>query len=427
MVAHRERDIARYRRWPRLFGSCARSGGDGFWRSSSKLGCCRSSALSHAGSFPNNTPMRYIGRRLVSMTQPAEGRTTAERILQNLNRFGESIYRLESILSGKTTRLQQVASEELSYSLLQMLAELANLTKRIPSTQKLVARMVLHLDEMSPSSLTYLLGSISRALWGDRIQVPSERFLYELDDFLERANSTLDRFNSQLLARELNFETIHDEANDVVYPYEIQHLGTLPGRAFVATVRPVRGSLTSSDNTGSSEATVPVNGYLDTEDTKLAQRVLASVDRLVEALGYQQVGDREITKGSFIFRSRAEAKETLDEVKKRLFKVERAFELAQLDLRQAQVDSIQAQSVRDLLAQLEPIDRACIQAGSILVVKFPINEKSAVIIRNLTQVEMRILAEYPEIQNTPEGALAALANAVVSSRGAVDDLPAGQN
>jgi hypothetical protein len=345
-----------------------------------------------------------------------------DRVRSNFTRLQEGLRRLDSVLSGKSIRLQQVPVEEMSYALLMILAELANIAKSVPETRKSAAEYI-PLDDLRPSRLVYSILSILQA-FRNPFTIRSERILFWFDEFLENASTTVDSLATQLSSRELNFESFEDDARRAVYPYHLGYLAPLPGRAFIAAAE---GFIPSIPESQPDSNMLAVNGYLDTNNEVIAQKILASVDKLAEALGYQQTGDREITSGSFIFRSRAGSKESLDELKKRLFKVERAFELAQIDIRQAQVDSIQAQAVRDLLAQLETVNRACVQIGSLLIVKFTVEDKTAVIIRNLTQAEIRVLAEYPEIQNSPEGALAALATAVVSSRGDVDGLTAGSS
>ena len=91
-------------------------------------------------------------------------------------------------------------------------------------------------------------------------------------------------------------------------------------------------------------------------------------------------------------------------------KVERAFELAQLELRQADVDIREADAVNKLLASLENVPRACLRVGSVLVIKYPhpAADEPVVIVRNLSQLELHALSRFPEIQRFPETALQAL-------------------
>lgn len=157
-------------------------------------------------------------------------------------------------------------------------------------------------------------------------------------------------------------------------------------------------------------ADLSVDVYLDTNDNKVINEVMGRVDELVEVMGYRQVGSVEVERGSIFRRSRAVADLVADELKSRLMKVERAFELAQLELRQANVDISEADAVNRLLASLENVPRACLRVGSILVIKYPHSSTgdSIVIVRNLSQLELYTLASFPEIQRSPETALDAL-------------------
>ena len=99
-----------------------------------------------------------------------------------------------------------------------------------------------------------------------------------------------------------------------------------------------------------------------------------------------------------------------------IIKVERAFELAQLDLRQADVDVRQADAVNKLLRSLESVPRACVRAGSVLVIKYPdpASGEPIVIVRNLSQLELHAPGSFPAVQKSPEGVLEALTMAIES-------------
>ncbi len=161
---------------------------------------------------------------------------------------------------------------------------------------------------------------------------------------------------------------------------------------------------------GESPADIAVDVYLDTNDNEVIDEVMSQVDNLIEVMGYRQVGDIEVERGSIFRRSRAAADQVTDELKSRLMKVERAFELAQLELRQADVDIREADAVNKLLASLENVPRACLRVGSVLVIKYPhpATDEPVVIVRNLSQVELHALSRFPGIQRSPETALQAL-------------------
>jgi hypothetical protein len=102
------------------------------------------------------------------------------------------------------------------------------------------------------------------------------------------------------------------------------------------------------------------------------------------------------------------------DVTDRLTKVERALELTYLDSKQAEVDSATAGAVQQLIESISDIDRACIRAGSLLVIKFLAAGESVILVRNLSQLEIRAFERCPEIQTKPETALNALSTVIES-------------
>jgi hypothetical protein len=101
-----------------------------------------------------------------------------------------------------------------------------------------------------------------------------------------------------------------------------------------------------------------------------------------------------------------------EEMQRRLAAVERAVQVAGLDKRQAEVDSTQADAVQTLISSLKGIDRACIRVGSVLLVKYPVQGKPVVLVRNLSPREVRALERFPEIQQQPDRVFSALAVAL---------------
>jgi hypothetical protein len=162
-------------------------------------------------------------------------------------------------------------------------------------------------------------------------------------------------------------------------------------------------------------ATISVAVYLDTDDRHEIEEVLSAVDSFVSEMGYEGPSSVYMRRGSIFRRSIAVVKRGLKsrEVAERLLKVERALEIAALDSRQAAVDSQEAEAVARLLASLSEIERACIRAGSILLIKFPgQGGQSVILVRNLSQREIRMFERYPEIQSRPESVLEALGTAM---------------
>jgi AcrR family transcriptional regulator len=157
------------------------------------------------------------------------------------------------------------------------------------------------------------------------------------------------------------------------------------------------------------DATVTV--YVDTEDQLAAERAFQAVDRLADALGLSEVTVTELIRGSFFRRARARIGEALDsrDFRERLAQIERGFELAQLDLRQSEVDQRTAAALKDVLESVEPIPRACIRIGSLLIAKYPDGAGAPVLlVRQLSQKDIAAIDRYPELQGNPEKILSLL-------------------
>ena len=169
---------------------------------------------------------------------------------------------------------------------------------------------------------------------------------------------------------------------------------------------------------------ISVAVFADGNDRQNA-RLLEAVDELVSVLGYGKQRDVEIEKGSIFRRSKAKAVEALGskELQDRLVKVERALELEYLDIKQADVDVREAQAVANLIAALKDIPRACQRVGSILLIKYSVDDVPVLVSRPLSQLEMRALERYPEIQRVPEKALEALVMAMENLELPADPTP----
>ncbi|MEU7891232.1 ANTAR domain-containing protein [Nonomuraea sp. NPDC049152] len=163
-------------------------------------------------------------------------------------------------------------------------------------------------------------------------------------------------------------------------------------------------------------ATLEVEAYLDTNDEEVAARVFAALDRLAEELGYDPPQVTQIERGSIWRRAKAALGRGIQnrDVVQRLVKAERALELITLDVRQAEVDGKLAEAVSTLVASLADVPEACLRVGSILLIKHPTVNGPALVTRNLSQLEIRALERFPEIQANPRMALAGLATAVAS-------------
>ncbi|MFI6599392.1 response regulator [Nonomuraea sp. NPDC050536] len=166
----------------------------------------------------------------------------------------------------------------------------------------------------------------------------------------------------------------------------------------------------------SAPATMEVEAYLDINDEEIAARVFAALDRLAEELGYDPPQVTQIERGSIWRRAKAALGRSMQtrEVVERLVKAERAVELIALDARQAEVDGKLAEAVSTLVTSLADVPEACLRVGSILLIKHETPAGPALVTRNLSQLEIRALERFPEIQTNPRTALAGLATAIAS-------------
>jgi anti-anti-sigma factor len=108
----------------------------------------------------------------------------------------------------------------------------------------------------------------------------------------------------------------------------------------------------------------------------------------------------------FLLKVRKHGKTTLP-VEDQLDKLVRAIEMQTLHRPQAEIDATQSDAVAKLIAALDKTPRAVVQIGSVLLVK----ADSAVVVRNLTQLELAHWERNPGLFRDPEAALSELQRA----------------
>lgn len=191
---------------------------------------------------------------------------------------------------------------------------------------------------------------------------------------------------------------------------DIDDLEAMPPRDRQELLDDPAGNASSSTNLGS----VSVAVYLDTNDSEVANDVFSRVEELMSFIGYAAQNDAHVERGSIFRTSWAKLKIlfSADELRTRLTKVERALELVAIDERQAAVDLIESQVVENLMEALNDVPEACVRIGSLLLVKTHSPKGIAVFARTLSQLEVRTLEKYPEIQKTPGCVLELLAAAI---------------
>lgn len=257
---------------------------------------------------------------------------------------------------------------------------------------------------------------------GDKGVFPPHSLIEAISPELIAIRTRLEAYLEQLADRTPQDDRTQQRAESLVAPYEPVEVMALSDREglYVRVEPPYRFRQDSMEADRAFEPTaggeISVAVYIDSDDDKKTQRLVRRVDDLVQAMGYDGPIDVEVERGSLFRRSKAKAQQLLvsDEMRTRLVKVERALELAALDLKQAQVDQGEAEAVALLLAEVRDVPRVCIRAGSVLLAKFTTNQGPVVVVRTLSQLEIRALERFPEIQKNPERMLEALATAVDS-------------
>lgn len=215
------------------------------------------------------------------------------------------------------------------------------------------------------------------------------------------------------------------KAQKEVQPYQINTL--LPGvgrRGYFASLTAPRGmasgireaDIRAAESTPADKTSIDVAVYLDTANPNIVNQAFQAVDDLTSLMGYSAPEDIRIVHGSIFRWSRSRVQDALgsEGVKSRLIKGERALEIVGLDLPQSQADLQWAQAVNQVIASLANIPQACIRVGSLLIVKFQGVSGPVVLTRALSQLEIRALERYPEIQMHPEQILGMLYDATCS-------------
>lgn len=132
------------------------------------------------------------------------------------------------------------------------------------------------------------------------------------------------------------------------------------------------------------------------------------LEKFVELIDFELTDDFPEEKGSWWKRFFFKTKEMLtqDEVLQRVDSAEKALKLKHLDKPQAEANKMQAEAASQLIASLKDTSAACVQVGSLLLIKAPNNNgDSAIFSRTLTEKELKELEENQSILGKPEKVL----------------------
>jgi transcription elongation factor GreA len=175
-------------------------------------------------------------------------------------------------------------------------------------------------------------------------------------------------------------------------------------RSAVAGQRRIYQVMPPATDAGHAHRTLPISVFLAT-DANASEVELALVE-LLDAFGIDITESMPPIIGSWFGLMLARFRRWLasDQAEEVLTRIERAVELHMVDQPQADVDSKQAESVARLTTALEKQETACIQVGSLFLIKVD----GILVARNLSPTELSFLGSHPTILSTPRQVLNAL-------------------
>lgn len=178
-----------------------------------------------------------------------------------------------------------------------------------------------------------------------------------------------------------------------------------------ATLHDVIWSATTGADLAAAELHrfVPVRVFFDDSISDDGRgTVIDAIEGLLRPLGFEKSYELPDEDGSWWkkFVLRTSQALTHDEVRRRLEKAERAVEATYLDKPQAEANHLQAEAAASLIQALNTTGNACIQVGSLLLVKATRGDgQTAIIARTLTFDELKRLEEHQSMLRQPEAIL----------------------
>jgi len=156
---------------------------------------------------------------------------------------------------------------------------------------------------------------------------------------------------------------------------------------------------------------VPIRVYVadPLPDRPQLDDLVRAVEAFAATLGLTKAEDLPEESGSWWKRLFWKTKETLShkDVRKRLEKAERAVEIATLDKPQADANKTQAEAASCVMDKLHDVAAACLQLGSLLIIKTTSSDgKPVIVARTLTPVELKELEENQSLLGQPAQVLA---------------------
>lgn len=150
-----------------------------------------------------------------------------------------------------------------------------------------------------------------------------------------------------------------------------------------------------------TKRSIPVRIYLsESAGDEIHQQIINAVVKVLGELSFEKDTDLPEESGSWWKRFWARTKDvtTQEEVAERLQKLERAAEVTMLDKPQAAANKDHATAIVTLIKALKDSNKACIQAGNILILK----DGDNIIVRTLSPIELRAVEKNQALLKNPQ-------------------------
>jgi hypothetical protein len=161
--------------------------------------------------------------------------------------------------------------------------------------------------------------------------------------------------------------------------------------------------------------TMPIDIYLDTNESQEIFEVYDSVLKFAKSVGFDETIEFEAVKGSWFKRLIAKSSEKLssEDVQDRLKEAEYGIEVNTILKKQSEIDKNQSEALSNIITSLKDIPNAAIRIGALIVVKLT-DEEGAVSLqtRTLSIKELHLLNKKPELLQMPKQILQALAKEI---------------
>ncbi len=161
--------------------------------------------------------------------------------------------------------------------------------------------------------------------------------------------------------------------------------------------------------------TIPIDIYIDTDDSKIIFGVYSSVLDFLKTIRFEKAFEFNAVKGSWIKKILAKSLDaiTSEEVVDRLKEIEYGVEVNTILKQQSEIDKNQSEALSNIIGSLKDIPNAAIRIGALIVVKLTDSEGSVSLqTRTLSIKELHLLNKKPELLQMPKQILQALAKEI---------------